>query len=161
MSKAFLFHHLFNEDGKGLVELLKGEKLNQTLLKFAPLCSLGIRNQIISLKHLFDNLNSLDYISNWRHCLITTIFMINFFMVNMLGRKFICSKCPLMELCLDLIWSSECNGVMICRMQWGDDVQNAWMMFNHVKHVQGCITMACHGYNLIYYKVMTITVYDM
>jgi hypothetical protein len=33
-SKTFLFHHLFNKDGQGHVELLKGEKLNQMLLKY-------------------------------------------------------------------------------------------------------------------------------
>jgi hypothetical protein len=38
MSKTFLSRHLFNEDGKGSMEFLKGEKLNQTLLKFIPLC---------------------------------------------------------------------------------------------------------------------------
>ncbi len=36
MSKTFLFHHLFNKDGKSFVEPLKGVKLNQTLLKFIP-----------------------------------------------------------------------------------------------------------------------------
>jgi hypothetical protein len=56
MNKSFLFHHLFNEDGEGLMEFLKGEKLNQMLLKFIPLCFLGIRNLIVSLKHCFDNL---------------------------------------------------------------------------------------------------------
>jgi hypothetical protein len=35
-NKKFLSHHLFNEDGEGLVEFLKGEKLDQTLLKFIP-----------------------------------------------------------------------------------------------------------------------------
>jgi len=63
MNKTFLVHHLFNEDGKDHVELLKGEKLNQILLKFAPLCPLGIRNLVTSFKHCFDNLGSLDYIS--------------------------------------------------------------------------------------------------
>jgi len=48
MSKSFLLRHLFNKDGKGLVELLKGEKLNQMLLKFVPLCSHGIHNLIAS-----------------------------------------------------------------------------------------------------------------
>jgi len=36
MSKTFLFCHMFNKDGKSFVELLKSEKLNQTLLKFIP-----------------------------------------------------------------------------------------------------------------------------
>jgi hypothetical protein len=30
MSKTFLFYHLSNEDGEGLVEFFEGEKLNQT-----------------------------------------------------------------------------------------------------------------------------------
>ncbi len=51
-NKSFLSRHLFDEDGKGLVELFKGEKLNQTLLKFIPLCSLGIWNLITSLDRL-------------------------------------------------------------------------------------------------------------
>ncbi len=37
VSKTFLFHHLFNEDGQGIVKLLKGDKLNETLLKFTAL----------------------------------------------------------------------------------------------------------------------------
>jgi hypothetical protein len=46
-------------------------------------------------------------------------------------------------------------------MQSGDDLQNVWMMFDHVKHVQGWATMACHIYDLVYYKVMMIAVSDM
>jgi hypothetical protein len=40
-------------------------------------------------------------------------------------------------------------------------MQNAWMMFNHIKHVQGWTIMACHVYDPIYCKVMMIVVYDM
>jgi hypothetical protein len=36
--KKFISCHLFNEDGEGPMEVLKGEKLNQTLLKLVPLC---------------------------------------------------------------------------------------------------------------------------
>jgi len=61
-SKTFLSCHLFNEDGEGHVEVLKGEKLYQTLLKFAPLCFDGICNLIASLKHRLGNLGSIDYI---------------------------------------------------------------------------------------------------
>jgi hypothetical protein len=50
VSKSFLLRHLFNKDGKGLVELLKDEKLNQMLLKFVPLCSPGTHNRIASLE---------------------------------------------------------------------------------------------------------------
>jgi hypothetical protein len=60
--KTFLFNHLFNENGQGSVELLKGEKLNQMLLKFIPLCSFNIHNLIISLKHHPGNSNFVDCI---------------------------------------------------------------------------------------------------
>jgi hypothetical protein len=33
-SKAFLAHHLFNENGEGLVEILHGEKLDKVMDKF-------------------------------------------------------------------------------------------------------------------------------
>ncbi len=62
VNKNFLSRHLFNEDGKGIVELIKGAKLNQTLLKFTLICSLGICNLIASLEHHPNNMGSLDYI---------------------------------------------------------------------------------------------------
>jgi hypothetical protein len=34
-------------------------------------------------------------------------------------------------------------------------------MFDHVKHVQEWTTMAYHIYDLVYCKVLTITIYDM
>jgi hypothetical protein len=47
-------------------------------------------------------------------------------------------------------------------MQLGDDLQNVWMMFNHIKHVQGWTSMVCHiYYDLVHCKVMTIGFYDM
>jgi hypothetical protein len=39
INNTFLFHHLFNEHGEGLMELLKGKKLNQTMSKFASMWS--------------------------------------------------------------------------------------------------------------------------
>jgi hypothetical protein len=39
INNTFLFHHLFNEHGEGLMELLKDKKLNQTMSKFASMCS--------------------------------------------------------------------------------------------------------------------------
>ncbi len=51
---------------------------------------------------------------------------------------------------------------LVRRMQLGDDLQNPWMMFDHIKCVQGWTTMAYHIYDPVdYYKVMTIEVYDM
>ncbi len=54
------------------------------------------------------------------------------------------------------------SGVDLVRhMQRGGDLQNCWLMFNHVKCVHEWTTMACHVYNLVYYKVFTIIIYNM
>ncbi len=34
-------------------------------------------------------------------------------------------------------------------------------MFDHVKCVSKWITLVCHVYDLIYYKMMTIEIYDL
>ncbi len=45
-------------------------------------------------------------------------------------------------------------------MQHVGDLQNAWM-FDHVKNVDGWTTMACHVYDPVYCKVLTIVVCGM
>ena len=50
---------------------------------------------------------------------------------------------------------------LVKRMQVGGDLQDAWIMFNHVKRVRGWTTMACHVYNSSYCRVMTIACFDM
>ncbi len=48
------------------------------------------------------------------------------------------------------------NGVDLVRhMQPGGDLQNCWLMFDHVKCVKKWTTMACHVYDLMYCKVFT------
>jgi len=46
-------------------------------------------------------------------------------------------------------------------MQPVGDLQNAWTIFDHVNHITSWATMACHVYNLAYYKMMTIVIYNM
>jgi hypothetical protein len=58
------------------------------------------------------------------------------------------------------------NGVgsgvsLVTQMQSTWDLQNAWIMFGHAKHVANWITMACHMYDLVYCKMLTIIVCDM
>jgi hypothetical protein len=152
-SKTFLSHHLFNEDGsKGPIKLLKSEKLNQ-ILNFIPLCSLGICNQIASLKHCFDNSNSLDYILN-----LKTLFSYNYIHDNCFLGQQTRQKVYLFKIFVNGT-TSEFD--LVQQMQPDDDLQNAWMMLDHVKHVQGWVTMAYQAYDLIYCKVMTIAIYDM
>jgi hypothetical protein len=50
---------------------------------------------------------------------------------------------------------------LVRRMQHGGDLQNAWVMFDHVKRVKYWTTMACHVYDSTYCRVMTIATCDM
>jgi hypothetical protein len=47
---------------------------------------------------------------------------------------------------------------LVKRMQPSGDLEDAWMMFDHVKSVKKWTTMACHVYDSTYCRVMTITV---
>jgi hypothetical protein len=58
------------------------------------------------------------------------------------------------------------NGVrsgasLITLMQLAKDLQDAWIMFDHVKRVLSYITKTYHVYNPTYCKLMTIVVCDM
>jgi hypothetical protein len=50
---------------------------------------------------------------------------------------------------------------LVKRMQVGGDLENEWIMYDHVKRVKGWTTMACHVYDAKYCRVMTIAVCDM
>jgi len=61
-SKTFLIEHLLNEDGEGLVEFLKGDKLHQVMDKFMTLCSPNIKNLVALFKHHPSNKGETDNI---------------------------------------------------------------------------------------------------
>ncbi len=46
-------------------------------------------------------------------------------------------------------------------MQLGGDLQISWIMFNHVKHVEGWTTLTYHVYDYFYCKAMMIAICDM
>jgi hypothetical protein len=50
---------------------------------------------------------------------------------------------------------------LVKRMQPGGDLQDARVMFDHVKRVKRYTTFACHVYDFVYCKVMTIAICDM
>ncbi len=87
MNKIFLFRHLFNEDGQGLVELLKGEKLNKMLLKFALMCFPGICNLIVSLKHHLNNSSSFNCIFKLKAWFGYDYILDNCFFGQRVGQK--------------------------------------------------------------------------
>jgi len=47
------------------------------------------------------------------------------------------------------------------RMQPAGDLENGWMMFDHIKYVNEWTTMACHVYDPQYRRVMTIVTCNM
>ena len=49
---------------------------------------------------------------------------------------------------------------LVRRMQPGGDLENAWMMSDHVKRVKGWTTMAAHVYDMVYQRIMTIACCD-
>jgi hypothetical protein len=49
---------------------------------------------------------------------------------------------------------------LVRRMEPGGDLENAWMMSDHVKRVKGWTTMAAHVYDGTYQRVMTIACCD-
>ena len=56
----------------------------------------------------------------------------------------------------------EGSGVdLVRRMQPGGDLQDSWIMFDHVKRVDKWTTMACHVYDSRYCKVLTVAICDM
>lgn len=50
---------------------------------------------------------------------------------------------------------------LVRRMQPGGDLQDAWLMFDHTYRVKGWTTMACHVYDPVFRRVMTIAICDM
>ncbi len=61
-SKTFLVEHLLNEDGEGLVEFMKNNKLHQVMDKFMTLCSCNIKNLVASFRHHIINKGEIDNI---------------------------------------------------------------------------------------------------
>jgi len=90
---------------------------------------------------LLKSKNPYDYIQN------------NCFLGQMVGQKVFMFKMLIYGLA---------SGVDLVRcMQPSGDLYNCWLMFDHVKHVQEWTTMACHVYDLVYYKVFTIVICHM
>jgi hypothetical protein len=131
------------------MELLKGEKLNQTTLMFIPFFFPNIRNLISSIKHHLGNMGSLDSILMFKSLNPYGYIQDNCFP----GQKNYVFKMSFKR--------DGCGVDLVKRMQPRGDLENSWMMFDHVKRVQGWMTMACHVYDPIYCKVMFIDIFDM
>ena len=115
--------------------------------------SLSIQNQVISFRYMrrfgvMDSITKLRGSSNWA-----------FVQEN---------KFPNQGSDSDKVFVFKMSEVgpgsgvdLVKRMQVGSDLQDAWMMFDHVKRVKVWTTMACHVYDSKYCRVMSIVVCDM
>jgi hypothetical protein len=148
-NEMFLFVHFLHKDGDNPMELLQGDKLNQVMDKFVELYSPNIRNLMSSLKHHSKSQAYLSNILTFKYKNGYAYIQETIFQVNSLEKKCSLSKCPCTKMPIDLIWCSECN------------LEATFKHVDHVKCVDGWMTLVCHVYDLVYCKVMTIALCDM
>lgn len=135
ISKTVLFMQLLNKDGDGFLELLWGDKLNHVTDNFVELYFFNVKNLVSSLKHCLGNQNCLSNTLASNIEVITTTFRTTIFQVNNIKKKCSFSRCPCMEMLVDLIWCSICNikvtfkDVGSCLIMW-----NMWNMSMDVRH---------------------------
>ena len=135
-SKEFLTNHLFHHE-EGEKEILKGEEMEEVMDHFHMLSSPSIRNVISSFRSnnrggVIDNIMTMKRESKFE-------FIHNSVFPGQGKEKVYVFK---------MLTEGPGSGVdLIRRMQVGGDLQNAWMMFDHVKRVKDWTTMACHAYD--------------
>ena len=129
------------------------EDLVPVLDRFKDMGSPSIRNKVVTFRYLrrygvMDSITKLRGLSNWA-----------FVQKNMFpGQGEDSDKVFIFKM-------SEMgpgSGVdLVKRMQTGGDLENCWIMFDHVKRVKHWTTMGCHVYDSTYCRVMTIACCDM
>jgi hypothetical protein len=113
------------------------------------LCSHNVRNLVASFKHWLGNIGYIYNILSLKAIVVMITFKTYISQDNNLEKKCFSSRCLCMEMLMDVI----CN-LVVNSKQLGS-------CLNHVKHVKGWKTFACHVYDLIYGKVMMILICDM
>ena len=134
-------------------KILELEELEPIFDRCKHLSSPNIRNCITSFKNVrrfgtMDGIRMLRGFSNWK-----------FIQNNMFpGQGDDAAKVYVFKM-------SEVgpgSGVdLVKRMQTGGDLEDAWIMFDHVRRVRDWVTMACHVYDPTYCRIMTIAACDM
>ncbi len=148
-SKDFLSDFLFKSPEPGE----KNPSLTSVMDSFAPLASPNCRNLVAGSRKVFKpNLGPIDSIMALKSNNNFKFVHDNRFPGQSKGKVFI------FKMSVDLPGS----GVdLVRRMQAGGDMENSWIMFDHVKRVKDWTTMACHVYDIKYCKVLTIACCDM
>ena len=149
-SKDFLGHYLFH-NGEGEKKMLKPEEMEEVMDRFQYLSSPSIRNVISSFRSnnhggIIDNIMTMKRESKFE-------FIHDSVFPGQEKEKVYMFK---------MLTKGPGSGVdLVRRMQPPGDLQNAWVMFDHMKRVKDWTTMACHVYDTEYKKVMTIAMCDM
>ena len=149
-SKDFLGNYLFH-NGEGEKKMLKAEEMKEVMDRFQYLSSPSIRNVISSFRSnnhggIIDNIMTMKRESKFE--------FIHYSVFPGQGKE----KVYIFK----MLREGPGSGVdLVRRMQLVGDVQNAWLMFDHMKRMKEWTTMACHVYNTEYKKVMTIAMYNM
>jgi hypothetical protein len=149
-SKELLDKYLIHT-GRGPKKMLRGQELEDILNKFEHLSSPNLWNTI-SLCRSGGKRGAYDSIMAMK--MYTTIEYVHDNVFPGQGKD----KVYIIKMLED---GSGSSVDLIKHMQPGGDLENAWLMFDHVKRVKEWTTMACHVYDAAYYKVMTIAVCDM
>jgi hypothetical protein len=149
-SKDFLTNYLFH-NGDGEKKILNMEEMEEVMDRFQYLSSPNIRNVISSFRSnnrggIIDNIMTMKKESKFE-------FIHDSVFPGQGKEKVYIFK---------MLTEGPGSGVdLVRRMQPGGKLQNAWLMFDHVKRVKEWTTMACHVYDTEYKKVMTIAMCDM
>jgi hypothetical protein len=150
-NKEFLTTHLLANDNKDIVMLFNVE-LNNVFNKFSMLSSPNIRHTIKSFKNVTKKNGYIDIILELKRRQCYNYIQDSDFLGQGVPKVYL----------FKMSTHGLASGVdIVMRMQLGRDFENAWIMFDHVKHVQGWTTMGCHGFDMAYCKVLTIDICDM
>ena len=152
-SKQFLADYLLRSPTIGENHHLVGSSLEVVMDKFSTLASPNCRNFVSGSKRFVrSGMGTMDSIMALKdHSAFKFVH----------GSRFpgqSKDKVFVFKMSVDLPGS----GVeLVKRMQVGGDMENSWIMFDHVKRLKDWTTMACHVYDSRYCKVLTIACCDM
>jgi hypothetical protein len=148
--KEFLLKGLLVENGEG--KKLTEEELAQVFDKWSKLGSRSLRNLISEARQFCGQDGYIDNIQKLKKS--STYDYIH-------DSKFPSQGNELVYL-FKMSTCGQGSGVsLVDRMQPGGDLENKWVMFDHVKRVKEWTTFGVHVYDPDYCSVMTIVVCDM
>ena len=150
-SKNFLSDYLICPASRS--STLEGASMDAVLDQFETLSSPNIRNLVSSCKRFYSGGKGvMDNIMDLKESSKFVFIHENKFPGQSKGKVFV------FKMSVDRAGS----GVdLVKHMQPGNDLQDCWLMFDHVKRVKDWTTMACHVYDSKYCRVMTIAMCDM